>query len=130
MEAEGYSLQTRNGGHRKTLVPRSPTRFCLVSVGVATLAKEGAGEAGAGGPPSPLWMVRDLDQDAGGPPVLATLGLGSPGSHKETRGASLGGPWDGFQLGPRAIPECCLAPWAVLTVSTKSPCSRLAGERA
>lgn len=46
------------------------------------------------------------------------------------QGASQGGPRDGFQLGPRAILECCLAPWAVLTVSMKSPCSRLDAEHA
>ena len=30
-EAGVYSLQTRNGGHRKAFVPRSPTGSCLVS---------------------------------------------------------------------------------------------------
>ena len=33
MEAEVYSLQTRNGGHRKTSIPRSPAGSCLVSPG-------------------------------------------------------------------------------------------------
>ena len=32
MEADGYSLQTRKGGHRKAFVPRSPTGSCSVSV--------------------------------------------------------------------------------------------------
>ena len=32
MEARIYSLQTRNGGHRKVSVPRSPTGSCWVSV--------------------------------------------------------------------------------------------------
>ena len=31
METEVYFLQTRNGGHRKASVPRSPTGSCLVS---------------------------------------------------------------------------------------------------
>ena len=98
MEAEGCFLHRRNG-HIRTLVPRSPTSTCWVSVGVPTLANERAGGARAGGPPSHLWVVRDLGLDEGGPPGLATLGFGSPGSHKETRGASLSGPCDGFQSG-------------------------------
>ena len=32
MEAEGYSLQTRNGGHSKASIPRSPTGSCSVSM--------------------------------------------------------------------------------------------------
>ena len=30
MEAEVYSLKTRNGGHRKPCMPRSPKGSCLV----------------------------------------------------------------------------------------------------
>ena len=41
MEAEAYSLKTRNGEHRKACVPRSPTGPCLVivSVGLSILPK-------------------------------------------------------------------------------------------
>ena len=37
MEADGYSLQTRKGGHRKAFVPRSPPGSCSISLFLNTL---------------------------------------------------------------------------------------------
>lgn len=118
MEAEGCFLHRRKQSHKKTLVPRSPTSSCWVSLGVATLVNERAGGARAGGPP--LWVVRGLGLDEGGPPRLATLGGPSREPQRGPEGPPRSGPCDGFLVSPRTMPKSSVAPWAVLTVSMMS----------
>ena len=119
LEAEGCFLHRGNSHVRRSGCPGAH-ELLLGFSGTGHFGKRESRWGQGGRTTLPPVAGERPGPDGGGPPGLATLGFGSPGSHNETGGASLSGPCDGFQSGSQTIPKSSVAPWAVLSFHEES----------